>query len=517
MLLPFGEWLPDQAAFFDPRDPAAANIGPRTDTATNVVPRSPTSYGPFASLASFAANALGARCQGAIAALDSSGNASIFAGDATDLYRLTIGSTSFSTVSKASHPYSADPGGRWWSTQFGNQILMGDYNDAIQAFTMGTSTLFADLAGTPPKARDGATVKNFVFLLNTNDLVNGVQKQRAWWSGVNATTSWPTPGTSGALAVQSDFNDFPGEHGDGMRVVPNLSYADVALVFERGVFRGQYTGAPYFFQFAPAERVRGTPSPDSVVQDGAVFYYMGQDLAFYAFDGANSKPIGAGKVDRTFAADVDTNYLDRVSGAVDPLTKLVYWAYPTASDGTGICKRVLVYNPVFDRFALAADAQSIEKLMRSLSIGYTIEQIAGPGGLYPNLESVPLPLDSKAYAGGLPKFGAFDGTHTFGTFTGPALAPRVDTVELQPFPDQLAFVNNARAVTDGGTPSVALAVRNRHQDARVTGSAVAADAYGNHEQRAVGRYVCAELTLPAASTFTHLSGVEVEGVPYGRR
>jgi hypothetical protein len=46
---------------------------------------------------------------------------------------------------------------------------------------------------------------------------------------------------------------------------------------------------------------------------------------------------------------------------------------------------------------------------------------------------------------------------------------------------------------------------------------VAIDAIGNAPQRAAARYHRARLAVPAGASFTHISGVEIDAVPEGRR
>ena len=71
--LPFGEWLPDLAAYENPGCLEALNVLPAID-----------GYKPLPNITSVS-DALDARCQGAAAAQDSAGNVDVFAGDASKL------------------------------------------------------------------------------------------------------------------------------------------------------------------------------------------------------------------------------------------------------------------------------------------------------------------------------------------------------------------------------------------------------------------------------------------------
>ena len=126
-MLQFGDFLPD----------LAADGNPGLTVARNVLPRSSSSYGPMAGLSAYS-SALTARCQGAISVTDNSGNANVFAGDVSKLYRLVSGSTSFSDVSKVGG-YACGSDQLWNFVVFGNRVIAMNVTDSIQSFVMGTS------------------------------------------------------------------------------------------------------------------------------------------------------------------------------------------------------------------------------------------------------------------------------------------------------------------------------------------------------------------------------------------
>ena len=93
MQLPFGEWLPDLPDHTNPGATQALNVYPAVN-----------SYRPWKSISTTSGNALTARSQGAASFKSDTGVISIFAGDATKLYKLTSnsfvdesGGTTFST------------------------------------------------------------------------------------------------------------------------------------------------------------------------------------------------------------------------------------------------------------------------------------------------------------------------------------------------------------------------------------------------------------------------------------
>jgi hypothetical protein len=499
--LPVAEWAPDLPAF---QEGASVNV-------RNVVPRTPLSYGPLSSPAPYS-SALNKRCQGAYAALDSAGNVYAFAGDANDLYQLSPGSASWVAKSKSAGAYSCTADQRWSMTLFGPRVIASDFTDPIQALMIGAGGNFADLAASAPKARYVAAVKSWLVAANTYDPTNGAETQRVWWSANNDPTNWPTPGTASAAQFQSDYVDLLGDGGLIQGIVGNLGTADGAVFMERAIWRMVYAGPPATFDFAPAEGVRGTPAPSSIVQLGSLVYYLGED-GFYAFDGTASQPIGVNKVDKTFFADLDQSNMHRIVGAVDPINKLVFWAYPGQGNSGGNPNHLLIYNWALARWSIAD--VGCEWLVRALSFGYTLDQLYTVLGY--TLDNLPFALDSRVWTGGNVLLGLFDSAHKLNFFTGTALAPTVDTAEVQPFPGQRTFWRNARPLVDGGTPLVAIGKRERVTDAVAYAPPVAMGALGTCPQKGSARYVRAEVTLPAGAAFTHIQGVELEATPAGWR
>src|SRR5690606_37230581 len=112
----------------------------------NVLPRTASSYGPFPPLSVFSTGPNpAARVQGAYACRSAAGDVNISAGDASKLYRLTAGATTFEDVSKAGG-YTTPDDERWSATMFGSRVLMTNFGDAIQSYVIGSSTEFADLS-----------------------------------------------------------------------------------------------------------------------------------------------------------------------------------------------------------------------------------------------------------------------------------------------------------------------------------------------------------------------------------
>jgi len=502
LVVPVGPWMPDMPDLNNPGSTKAINVYPVTER----------SYGPFVAPAVYS-GPLASRCQGFYTCIDDGGNVYVFAGDAADLWELTVSSTSFSKVSASAGGYSP-PADDFWRFALLNDIVHAtNINNPVQAFTLQSSTKFAPLATAAPQARYLAVVKNFLVLANTSDPVYGSRVQRVWWSAWNDSTNWPTPGTATAAQFQSDFQDILGDHGWCQGIVGNLGTADGAAFFEHAVWRMLYMGPPSVFYFLPAEGVKGTPAPGSIVQNGALVYYYAED-GFQRFDGTFSTPIGNERVDAFFQKNVDSANLHRIVGTVDVIHKCVIWAVPFLGNSGGNPNVLLIYNYEIDRWAMAM--VTCEIIGRALTFGYTL---AGLDAIAPSDELALLPysLDSRVWDGGNIALASFDTSHQLNYFHGSNLAATVATVEQAPFGGRRGRVRLLRPLVDGGTPSVAVGVRDRQVDPYALGPAVAINNRGVCPQQLSGRYLRAEITVPAGQAWSHCQGVEVTGGPQGNQ
>ncbi len=282
---------------------------------------------------------------------------------------------------------------------------------------------------------------------------------------------------------------------------------------ERAVWRVIYAGPPGIFYFLPAEGVRGTPAPGSIVQLGAIVYYLGED-GFYAFDGTQSQPIGLDRVDKYFFANVDQSNLFRVNAAVDPINKLIIWAAPFAGNTGGNPDTLLIYHWALNKWSIAN--VTTEVLLRSLTFGYTLD---GLDALGYTLDTLPFSLDSRVWTGGKTVLAGFDTSHKLNYFNGASMAATLQTSEGQPVPGQRVLISRALPTVEGAgsSPSVTVITRDRLIDAETTGAAVALNSLGYCPQRATGRFVRYSVTLPAGDPWVQMQGVDIDVEPVGER
>ena len=511
VMLPIAEWMPDQP-----------DLVTATDIASNVIPLTADSYGPQYQLAAYSSNALGAVGIGLFTCQNVDDAVYVFAGTQTDLFQLTSGALAWGNVSLASGGYTAGSTSTWRFVQFGKLVLATDFSDAIQTFTMGSSTNFAVLSAGAPQAKFIAVAKTFTIVGNTYDGVGGYNPARMWWSATNDPTNWPTPGGATAQQVQSDYSDLNGPQGDITGLVPNLTGCDCAIFFQRGITRMLYVGPPDIFDFFPVQNARGTRAPNSIVTLGALCFFWSDD-GFYSFDGNTCAPIGANKVDRWFAANLNQFYLTNIIGYTDIKNRAIVWMFPSTQAPNGLPDTKLIYRWDIQRWSYSALINANGNIVGAqfgasgLTFGISMDAMYGLG--FTNVDTLPYSLDNVAWIGGAPQ-PAFIDVNGYLAFDGPnTLEAQLGTQVVQLFPGKLGYVQSVRPLVDGGSPQplVSVAGRQNYYDPEVFGPDVAVNIAGDCPQRSSGRYHRARITVPAGNSWGQGFGVEVTAVPAGQR
>ncbi len=486
MFVPLAEWLPDLPAMNNPGSTVATNVIPYIN-----------SYAPFASPVIYS-DALTARSRGSVAVRDSTGTAFNFAGDATKLYKMA--SASWADVSKVGG-YTTASEEIWEYAQYGNTLISTNFTDAPQAWTLGTSTAFADLAGTPPKGRCVATVRDFVMFGNLSD-ATGTDPNAVRWCAIDTPTTW-TIGTS-----QADRQVLP--NAGYVRKIVGGEYA--VILCENSIYRATYVGTPLVFQFDEVEPNRGCVSQGSVANIGYNIFYL-SDEGFYLFNGSTSIPIGANKVDKYFWADVDQSYLYRITSLLDPINKVVFWSYPGSGSSSGTPNKILAYNWQVQKWTLIE--QECETICKSMTEGYTLETIDALIGNPDTGAYADVSIDSRQFTGGKYIFSCFDTAHKLSNFTGSSKAATIDTAETQLSEMARSTVNNTRPMYEGsGSVSVQIGTRDTPNEAVTWSDSTSQNSEGECNLYAEGRYHRARMTT--SGEFTHLYGIEFSAKRGGR-
>lgn len=518
MLLPVLEWLPDQ---FDLANPGSSNIH-------NVVSKTQQSFGGFPAMGA-ALSPLTARCQGAIGVRDSAANTYNFSGDATKLYSATSAGSSWTDVSGTAYTIAAEE--QWRFVQFQDLLLALNISDPIQAFTLNSSSAFANLAAAAPKARYGCVSKGFLLLGNTaggtaDGSGPGSCPQRVWWPKIGDPTNWPTLGTSAAAGFQSDAQDLVDAKGWITGMVSNVGAADALVFAEGSVHRAMYIAGGPIWGFYAAVGARGCAVPGSIQRTEQGVIYLGPD-GIYITDGQNFTDISNQKCSKTFYADLDQTYLARICSALDPINKLYFLAYPSLNGGNGVLDRMLVCNYGLQSvvgtpgrwtrvyfgtsggvYGLPVNGNPGEYLFISTSFGYNVDNFTANTGF--TVDSAPAGPDSRLWTGNKDIISMFDTMHMLNYFTGNNIAAIVETGEQQLIPGQRANVSGVRPICDGGSPTVTPFIRNRVQDDDDERTASTIDAGGYcWFTDAEGFYHRFRIALDAGTDFSHLQGLDV--------
>ena len=456
----FGEWLPDQ--------PALENPG--VTLATNVVPVA-AGYKAMKTMADYS-GAADAYLRGIFAGKGSNDTNNLFAGDATKLYLLSAGDSSLANKSKSGN-YTLGTKDAWRFVQFGDRVIAAHgTDDILQSYVIGTSSLFADLSGTPA-ARYIAVVRDFVVTGYVR-YSSTTHPWRVYWSAIDDATGW-TIGTN-----QSDIQDI----ADIGNITGIVGGEYGVVLFENGIVRMTYAGSPLIFQFDKVETSRGCPYPGSVANVGPFVFYLSQD-GFYLFDGNSSRSIGSEKIDRTFFDEFDKANAHRMTVGVDPRNKLIIWSYPTTSSTPN---KILVYNYLLERWSsIELEHDSVASFF---SPSYTLENVDNVNS---SIDALETSLDDALWVGGEFFLGGSK-DKKIQTFTGAALTATVQTAEFENTPGQASMVTQIQPYVtrdnDATTPAISaqVASRARPHDLQSFGTASNVNANNFIPLRSSGRF-----------------------------
>lgn len=477
--LNFGEWMPDQPGI----------SGALTD-AKNVVSQA-IGYGPLPTAATFSAAA--AENLTTLVAGKTPANATkLFAAGPTKIYDVS-GVGALTNVSKSGGYTPNANSDRFRFTQFGNVILGTNFSDPVQAYTLGTSTLFADLAGSPPLCRYLTVVRDFVV---TAFISAGgtTYPSRVQWSGINDETTW----TSSQI-TQADYQDIP----DGGQIV-GIRGGEFGLVFmEKAIHRMSYVGTPFIFQFDNISRGKGCIAASSIAQLQGVTFFLSDD-GFYVCDGQTVTPIGSEKVDRWFFATADESAFDVMSAAVDPVRKLVIWNFKD----TFAQRKLIIYNFKTQKWTYG-DAGA-DYISDASTAATTLE---GLDAISSSIDALSVSLDSILYMGGKYFLGGTSGAYVV-TYNGQPATGTITTGDVDAGGRSIATL--ARPQIDGGSATVAVASRTLLSEVPSYGAAVAADSENRVSLRSNGRYHRFKVT-PTGSNWTTAVSLDVDLAGQGVR
>lgn len=482
----FGNYQPDVASIDTQGTSYVRNVVPNVN-----------GFGPFHDLVAFS-DALVARCLGFFACLDSSNGTHVFAGTSTKLYKLNATTRAWDDVTRTvGGNYSVTDLDCWSFAQFGNNVIACANGNAPQLYTLGSSTDFAALGGSPPQARGVAVVGDFLVLYGLTSNPSRIQ-----WSGLNDITQW-TPGTA-----SSDYQDFP----DG-GYVRGVGGGEFGIVFQENALRRMIfnPASDAIFNFSRIAEDHGLFMPYSLVKTRGAMFFFAPD-GFYRVDGTGQMAsIGANKVNADTVLNFDNTNPRNMVGAADPANHRVIWAYKSYDQGNpAILDRLLIYDWSLDRWSLVK--KDVEFLSTALALTATLEGLDAVG----NLDALTIPLDNYISTSTF-RLAAAGTDHKLAFFEGSTLEAILETPEGQMGEGVRLSVQQAAPMSDTTSAYVSVSMRERLGDAAVYSNETAINFRGYAPQRMSGRFNTGRVRIPAGADWTYARGVDVQAVKVGTR
>ena len=470
--LTFGEWMPDQpgisGALVDAKNVVSQAIG----------------YGPLPTAVAFS-EAAAEDLTTLVAGKTPANTTKLFAAGSTKIYDVS-GVGALTNVSKSGGYTPNANADRFRFTQFGNVIIGTNNSDPMQAYTLGTSSLFADLSATAPVSKYLTVVRDFVVTAFTTES-STVYPSRVRWSGINDETAWGS-----SQVTQADYQDI----ADGGQIV-GIRGGEFGLVFmEKGISRMSYIGTPFIFQFDNISRGKGCIAASSIVQIQGITFFLSDD-GFYLCDGQQIQPIGSEKVDRWFFNNADESAFDTMSAAVDPVRKLVIWNFKTIFAQ----RQLIIYNFKTQKWTYGdAGANYISDASTSAT------SLEGLDSISSSIDALPVSLDSILYMGGKYFLGGTSGAYVV-TYNGASATGQLITGDLDA--GGRSVVTLAKPQVDNGSATVSVASRTLLSEGLTFGTAVAADSENRVSLRSNGNYHRFKV-VPTGSNWTTAISLNID-------
>jgi hypothetical protein len=379
--------------------------------------------------------------------------------------------------------------------------ILSANNASIGGTGSGFSISVQTLTPNAPIAKYVTVVRDFVVAAN---LDTGTNSNKVQWSDINNETNW----MSGA-ASQSDFQII----ADGGAINGIVGGEFGLILMERNLVRMTYIGSPFFFQFDTISRNLGCREGNSVTNYGSTTYFLSNE-GFYSYDGSTIKPIGSQKIDNWFYINADPSQFDSMSATVDPVLKIVLWNFKTSITSTFTGARLLlIYNWQVDKWSYAET--DVDYISNSSSIATSSASIDALDTLYPNLDLIPVTLDSQQFAGGNLLFAGLRDTKII-TFYNTISNPNAELVTGDIGSEYNSTVTLARPIIDNGSATVAVASRNLLNQAVSYSAYVAADSGNRVSLRSNGKYHRFSVK-PTGTNWANAVAIDVDVIPQGTR
>lgn len=478
MQFPFGPFAPDAGEL----EPGICLV------ADGVMPRR-TGYGPAAGLnVSSGAGALASDPRGLLSLVLNDGIWQVYAFTGTEAYSLA----SDYTWTALSASLSVTAGDDVSAIHFGDYLLFSDTTDGLKSYNVQTPAGFTSISAAKAP-RFIFTCANMVFGLDCLDSAGDRNNRLIRNSDFNSFTNW----TTGAADYQ------PLE--DGGALVAGFDLKDgAALILQERAIRllqfGNAGGGALYSLRKVADGLGSVGARSCVGYDGAVYWLATDGFRRFTL-GGGIETIGAGQVDDWFFNAVDQSALAFVQGEVDPYTKMIWWRYKAqGATSDTVYTQMIGYSWQWQRWV--TNSVSSTYLAFIATPGVTLDNMDS----YGVLDDINIPLDSRAFQGGQPLFGALDGDKKFGTFSGSNQAAILTTsTSISP---TTGLISWATPVDDASAGTLELGVKDEPADSIVWKTGASKVNSGRAPLRGRGKLVAFRRSISAAATWTYARGVD---------
>lgn len=485
-LEPWGPYRPDVSDYQGKHSRSVKNCLPQGD-----------GYGPMPQNIPYG-DSLPSDCRGGFVAYALDGTVEIFAGTATNLYQFNKTDLSWDEVSKSTGVYSMPTDDMWSFAQLGNIVIAAHINDLLQTFTIGTSSQFADQAGSP-QAKQVTVINEFVVCSGISGALNRVK-----WSARSDITGW-TAGVSDS--DQEDFID-----GGIVKRVEGGEFSGLVLQ-DQDIHRMVYSpGADVVFSFDRIQKNGGLRVDNMVASDDARTFYLSH-RGFQMILAGSNEPVSIGKeqTDRFFFGDWDSSEPRTSMAAIDPGSTRVFFTYFSVSGETTKFDRMLVYDWVLERWARITGISG-RVLFPFSQPGTTLE---GLDSQFPSVDDMTLSFDDIPLSQS-PELGVIDNDSKLGFFRGDNLEAEFVSAEASGEHNHIS-VNGFRPITDAATVFGQVGFREKPSDTQQYVDETQMNDQGFVPSRASNRLLRFRARIPAGTTWTWSMGVEPEVIKAGKR
>ncbi len=379
----------------------------------------------------------------------------------------------------------AVPGADMWSAvQFGDKVVFSNTADGMLQYDVEAGGSITSVTNAPA-ARFIFTAFGVLFALdcdgNNRLMQNSDRVLTEWNKGLSSQQTFPSGQeliAGGAISNQA------------------------AIVLQRNAVRilNRVPNRSLYRTDVLAEGI-GAVSPQSVVTVNGMMFFYDED-GFYMTNGGAPVPIGAEKVNRTFAAKLSTGEQTAIQGAADPTRQMIYWRY-RANDvnSNTVYEDIIAYSWRLNEFVPVEVNTTF--LITMASPGYNLDNIDSFG----DADTAGLPLaDDPFWKGGAPAIGALDGDRKFGFFNGANLAATLETNDVTS--GQSMLFRAVTPKTDAANATVQVGTKDKQSGTSSYSTAASIEDSGRSMVRARGKIASLKMNIAAGESWSEAIGFD---------